>query len=195
MKKTIKKELRSWGIIGGIALVLYLTGLHTQVISYLQRAILATGLIRPNTEQPTDQEVNVQPTIDLQIPLRDAEGETLNLDQFRGRAIFINLWATWCPPCLAEMPGIDRLYQDLESEDIVFIMLSLDEDFSKAVNFVQGKGYAFPVYQAAGRWPGALNSSTIPSTFVLDRDGKLVLQHRGMAKYNTEDFRTFLREL
>lgn len=195
MKESIKKELWSWGIIAIIALILYATGLHTQVIGFFQRAILATGLIRPDTEQLAEKELENQPTVDLNIALQGTDEAILNLEQFRGKVLFINLWATWCPPCLAEMPGINNLYRDLRNEDIVFLMISVDKDFAKAKAYVDGQEFSFPIYQPAGRWSQHLNSSTIPTTFVIDQSGKLVLEHRGMAKYNTTDFKAFLRGL
>lgn len=192
MKESIKKELRSWGIIVLIGLILYATGLHTQVISYFQRAILATGLIRPNTEQMDEKRLSTQEEIDLDVTLRDVDGVPIKLEQFRGKVLFINLWATWCPPCLAEMPGIHNLYRDLGHQDVVFLMVSVDKDFAKAKAYVEDQEFDFPIYQMAGRWPPALSSSTIPTTYVIDKTGKLVLQHQGMAKYNTADFKTFL---
>ncbi|MCB0631407.1 MAG: TlpA disulfide reductase family protein [Saprospiraceae bacterium] len=192
MKEKIKKELKSYGIMAIVALILYMTGWHTYVISFLQRGILATGLMQPRTEQPTAD----LPVPNLNIELEDANGQVLNMQQFQGKVLFINLWATWCPPCLAEMPNIDQLYTDLEPEkDIVFLMLSTDQDFSKAVQHVADKGFNFPVYQIRRNWPPELNSSTLPTTFVIDKQGRLVLAHRGMAKYNTSDFKAYLRGL
>jgi thiol-disulfide isomerase/thioredoxin len=179
-----------------VALLLYVTGWHTYVISVLQRGILATGLIRPNTEQMAAKEEALPVKPDLNIELLDADGQVLNMQQFRGKVLFINLWATWCPPCLAEMPNIDQLHRKLQSdEDVVFLMISTDEDFSKAVTHVANKEFSFPVYQIRSHWPAALNSTTLPTTFVIDREGRLVLTHRGMAKYNTGNFEAFLKRL
>lgn len=176
-----------------VAAFLYLTGWHTPVIGYLQRAILATGIIQPDMERIDESRSSTLSQLDLNIKLVDAEGEILNLQQFRDKVLFINLWATWCPPCLAEMPNIDQLYRDLEPEEVVFLMISADKEFSKAVAYVEAKDFQFPIYQIAGNWPLALNSTTLPTTFVIDKQGRLVLEHRGMAKYDTKDFKAFLR--
>lgn len=194
MKKHIKKELISYGIMALVAGLLYITGLHVQVISYLQRGLLATGLIRPNIEAATERTAAAFPEVDLDIELMDAAGEVVNMQQFRGKVLFVNVWATWCPPCLAEMPNIDQLYRDLESEEIVFIMLSVDHDFSKAIAHVNSKRFRFPVYQLKGRWPAVLDASTIPTTFVIDKAGRVVLENSGMANYNSKSFKAFLRE-
>lgn len=191
MKKALKKEIFQYGVIALVALLLYITGLHTQLIGHIQRVVLATGLIRPNTEQTLENRA----VLDLDLQLQDANGKTVHMEQFRGKVIFINVWATWCPPCLAEMPNINQLYQDLTGEDIVFVLLSVDQDFSKATTYIAAQDFQFPIYQVLGNWPTALNSSSIPTTFVIDKSGRIAMEHRGMAKYNTKDFKAFLRSL
>lgn len=179
-----------------IVLFLYLTGWHTFVISYLQRGLLATGLIRPSTAWVSEQTNGELPMPDLNVELVNGKGEPIHLEQFRGKVLFINLWATWCPPCLAEMPNIDQLYRELEpEEDIVFLMISTDREFSKAIDHIARQNFAFPVYQIRRGWPAELNSTTLPTTYVIDKQGRLVLEHRGMAKYNTQGFKEFMRGL
>lgn len=194
MNKTLRKELKQWGILIAIGLVLYLTGLHVRVIGFLQRGILATGLIRPKTEINYNT-TGTYPKFDLNLDLQDADGQALNLQAFQGKVLFINLWATWCPPCLAEMPNIAHLFRELENSGIQFVMISQDRDFNKAIEFVRKKGYDFPVYQARGSWPAVLNTSSIPTTFVIDKQGNVVVNHQGMAQYNTKKFITFLQSL
>ncbi|MCB0656369.1 MAG: TlpA family protein disulfide reductase [Saprospiraceae bacterium] len=192
MNKNTRKELLRWALIALIALVLYLTGLHVPVIGFLQRGLLATGLIRPAVELPVNGSHTTFPQVNLDIQLESADGQVLNMKQFQGKVLFINLWATWCPPCLAEMPNLNHLYNDLSDEDIQFLMIATDQDFSKATDFVHQKGYHFPIYRIHHDWPKALDSSTLPTTFVIDKQGRIVLDHRGMAQYNTKKFKAFL---
>ncbi|MDZ7608876.1 MAG: TlpA disulfide reductase family protein [Cyclobacteriaceae bacterium] len=117
------------------------------------------------------------------------------MKDFQGKVIFMNIWATWCPPCIAEMPDIHDLYQEMKNEDIVFVMLSVDDDLQKAIRFVDKKGFEFPVYQLAGPMPMAFESSAIPTTFVISPEGKIVVKKSGMAKYNSKKFREYLLEL
>lgn len=196
MNKKIKKELRSYGIMALVALFLYVTGWHTVVISYLQRGLLATGIMRPKTELLDERNAAKLPQPDLNVQLADASGQIITLEKYRGKVLFINLWATWCPPCLAEMPNINQLYEDMGGEeDLEFFMIATDQDFSKAVQYADSRAFAFPIYQIRSNWPQALQSNTLPTTFVIDKAGRLVLSHRGMAKYNTQDFKDFLRGL
>lgn len=180
------------GILAIIAGLLYWSGYHTEVIGTLQRGLLATGLLRPNTSvnqtEPTLAAYNYE--------LYTLDGQRTSLQEFKGKTVFLNFWATWCPPCIAEMPSINKLFNDLgEDEDIVFVMLSLDETPEIARSFMERKGYNLPVYFPASRRPGVYNSTAIPTTYVISPEGKIVLEKRGMANYNTSSFKEFLREL
>lgn len=195
MNENVRKELKQWAILAIIALALYLTGLHTEVIGLMQRGLLATGLIRPHIELTSQETTENLPAINLDVSLLSDQGQSLNLQQLQGKVLFINFWATWCPPCLAEMPNVDRLYRDLKGEDIQFILISTDQDFSKAVDFIQKKGYQAPIFHLQSYLPEGLNSNTLPTTFVINKQGKVVFEHRGMAQYNTNKFKAFLRGL
>jgi thiol-disulfide isomerase/thioredoxin len=190
-----KKNVRSiieWSILISVVLVLYLTGWHTQVIGTLQRGILATGLITPDIpENTTGFE-----TANLGFSFTDESGAIQSLSDFRGEVIFMNVWATWCPPCIAEMPSIHSLYSDFkDDENISFILVSMDEDFEKAKKFMATRGYNLPIYHYRSKVPGTYQSSVIPTTYIISPESEIVLQKEGFAKYDTEEFKTFLREL
>ncbi|MGA9327161.1 MAG: TlpA disulfide reductase family protein [Salegentibacter sp.] len=196
MNKKLKKNLIEYGVIGAIALILYLTGLHTEVIGFMQRGILATGLMKPDVEQSAEAaKHNEDPAADYNLKMVNSKGELVSLEQFRGKVIFMNIWATWCPPCVAEMPGINKLYNQVKDEDIVFLMLSVDEKFQKAVDYSKKKGYDFEVYRPTGPLPPSYSSQSIPTTYVISADGKLVLTNMGMGDYNTREFKQFLGSL
>lgn len=191
-KKSWKRELIEWGLMITVAVTLYATGYHTEVIGTLQRGLLLTGILKPDT---TPEASDIR-RADFNFPLISISGERLSLDDFEGKTIFLNFWATWCPPCIAEMPNIQDLYESLSAnEEIVFIMLSLDEDPQTARAFLDRKKYTLPVYFPAGRQPGVYNSSVVPTTYIISPDGNIVSEKRGMAKYNSESFKTFLLNL
>lgn len=194
MKKKLKKELLQWIAIGSVVLMLFLTGWHTEVFGFLQRGILATGLMTPDIENHTATHENNAKAA-MNIPLLNSKGEHLNMQQFEGKVIFMNIWATWCAPCVAEMPGINKLYNELKDENIAFVMLSVDDEFEKAVAFKNRKDFDFEVYQLNGSFPPMYNSRSIPTTYIIDACGNLVLTHKGMAGYNSEEFKNYLRNL
>jgi len=189
-KRNIKRELIEWGVIIAIGGFLYLTGLHTQVIGTVQGLVLKTGLIKPkiSSEEPISR-------ADYNFRLVDHKGNILEGEDMKGKTVFLNLWATWCPPCIAEMPDINNLYNEVASDNIVFIMVSLDDDFDKAKAFLKKKGYDFNIYAFVSTPPSALYSKIIPTTFVISPEGNIVVRKEGMAKYNSKSFKNFLRSL
>lgn len=196
MSKNMKKQLIEYGVFGTLLLTLFLTGLHTEVFGFIQRGVLETGIMNPNLEEKAASEgATTNPKADFSLRLVNSKGEKVNMEQFRGKVIFINLWATWCPPCIAEMPGINDLYKEVKEEDVVFLMLSVDDNFEKAKRFKEKKGFDFEVYRVEGDIPQMYYSQSIPTTFVIDANGGLALTQTGMADYNTPEFKEFLRKL
>lgn len=169
---------------------LYATGYHTEVIGKMQSVLLYTGILQPDT----NESILHGSRADYNMSLLTLDGDRTSLSEFEGKTIFMNLWATWCPPCIAEMPNIQRLYDEVGNEDIVFVMASLDQDPQKARDFIERKGFTFPVYSILTK-PRVYDSSVVPTTYVISPTGDIVLEHRGMAKYDTDDFKQFLRTI
>lgn len=208
--KTNKKEnnpKKTWiqyGLFAVVAITLYATGLHPEVIGFAQRGLLATGLMNPdvaeiaelrNNENNEDTAAMSNLTkVDFNLKMIDAEGKTRSLEEFKGKVIFLNFWATWCPPCVAEMPSIAKLHEDM-GDDVAFVLLSFDEDFEKAKAFDKRKGYGLPIYAPASNLPEMLQSSALPTTYIVDADGNLALTHKGMADYSDPEFKEFLNSL
>lgn len=125
--------------------------------------------------------------------LQNARGEAVNLQSFKGKKVFVNLWATWCPPCRAEMPSIERLAQQVDPEKVAFVMLSLDDDFNKAKSFVQKKQLNLPVYYPGENLPELFNVQGIPVTFIFNERGELIRRIDGGEKYDTDKYRKLLK--
>ncbi|WP_194850383.1 TlpA family protein disulfide reductase [Nonlabens antarcticus] len=199
-----RKTWIQYGIIGAIALTLYITGLHTEVIAFAQRGLLATGIMNPDVEEVAvnrnmegRDSTQVSPDLvkaDFNFDLINEQGKMISLADLKGKVIFINMWATWCPPCIAEMPSIDRLHEEL-GDEVAFVMVSLDQDFEKAKAFNKNRGYNLPIYAPGNNPPAMYQSTTIPTTYVIGADGNLALIHKGMADYSTSDFKEFLISL
>jgi peroxiredoxin len=93
------------------------------------------------------------------------------------------------------MPDINGLFEKVGDRNIVFLMVSVDEDFDKAKRFVSRRGFSFDIYRPATPVPSTFAGRVIPSTFVISPDGKIVMRREGMAKYNTRSFIDFLSNL
>tara|TARA_R110002049_G_scaffold253340_1_gene428617 strand:+ start:3168 stop:3800 length:633 start_codon:yes stop_codon:yes gene_type:complete len=202
--KNTQKTWIQYGIFTVAAITLYATGLHTEVIGFAQRGLLATGLTNPdvakisqvrNNENKDDTAAMSNLTkADLNLKMIDAEGKTRSLEEFKGKVVFLNFWATWCPPCIAEMPSIDKLHEEM-GDDAAFVLLSFDDDFKKAKTFDKRKGYDLPIYAPSGNLPAMDQSAALPTTYVIDADGNLALTHKGMANYSDSEFKKFLKGL
>ncbi len=190
-RKKLKREGLEWVIIAAVALLLYLSGYHTEVIGGLQRVFLESRLFQAHTlEQPL--------SLGTDAVFVSRDGKTLRLSELRGKMVFLNIWATWCPPCIAELPDLNRLTETVNDSTIQYIFLNVDTDHRRTDEFLKRKGYSLPVYYQASALPAELQSSVIPSTFVLDKRGRIVMQRNGMAKYTTRRFirtlKSFMKE-
>ncbi|MDN5214312.1 TlpA disulfide reductase family protein [Fulvivirgaceae bacterium BMA12] len=186
--KKVRKEILSWVLTLAIFGFLYITGLHRQIAAGLQRVVVATGIIRPETDLVLDN----KPQVDYNFTLKSRTGENVSFEDLKGKVIFMNLWATWCAPCLAEMSDIHDLYQSVDSSKVAFVMISRDDRFGRAKQYVDKKEYTFPIYQLNGPLPEVFSTKSIPTTYVISKNGKIAVKKTGFATYNTEEFKNYL---
>jgi thiol-disulfide isomerase/thioredoxin len=124
--------------------------------------------------------------------LIDPQGKVVPFDSFRGEVIFLNQWATWCPPCRAEMPAIEKLFRATGNK-VKFVILTA-EDPQKVRQFIEKEGYTFPVYIGSVEGP-ELAARSIPSTVIIDRTGKIVVNRKGAFNWNSGKIRKLLVKL
>ena len=129
------------------------------------------------------------------IQLKDIEiatflEEKTTLDNIKDKVIVFNVWATWCPPCIQEMPMFDHLFQEMNGQDIEFILAS-DEEMSKLIRFTKEHALAVPVYQLTAPMK-TLGVHTIPCTFIFDKKGKLVEKKLGIFE-SAEELKALIR--
>lgn len=125
--------------------------------------------------------------------LVDQKNQPVDLASFRGKVVFINNWASWCPPCIAEMPSIQELKKKMEGAEIEFVLVSFDRKKEKATRFMDKRGFDFAIYYPGERYP--YFTPAIPATFVLDKEGKVVFKHEGMADYSGDEIVAQLKAL
>ncbi|WP_247236539.1 TlpA disulfide reductase family protein [Telluribacter sp. SYSU D00476] len=196
--KSFIGKVPEWVVILVVFGFLYVTGLHTPIIGHIQRLILATGLMNPALPETTEMEAAnaaAYPQTGYPFTMSTLDGKTVTLESLRGKVVFLNQWATWCPPCRAEMPAIEKLYQSMDKDKVAFVMLSLDEDPAKAERYIRQAEFSFPVYVPASTIPPEFRSQAIPTTLILDPRGQLVHRIEGMANYDTDEFRQYLKDL
>jgi len=104
--------------------------------------------------------------------LTDLEGNPFRLSDLRGKVVFINFWATWCPPCRAEMPEIEAIYQEYKDKGVVVIGVDVLETEDEVRQFVQRGGYSWTfVIDKTGEVAASYGIAAIPTSFFIDREG------------------------
>lgn len=103
-------------------------------------------------------------------------GARVRLQELRGKVVFVNLWATWCPPCREEMPSMVRLYQLMRAKGVEIVAVSEDRDRAALEKFVRQHGVTFPVAQDEDkRIYGLYRATGVPETHLIDRQG--IIRH------------------
>ena len=187
----MRKFVKEWVIILGVFGILYATGLHTEVIAFTQRIILSTGVIGPKKLKADDWERAVY---DIKLKLLSSE-KVIDLNDYKGKVIFMNFWASWCGPCIAEMPGIQNLYNKTDTAKVKFILISLDSQPEDAIKFLQRKNFDLPAFYPISPLPEIYDPPAIPTTFIISPGGMVVSKTVGMADYNKKSFIKYLEEL
>lgn len=127
---------------------------------------------------------------DYNWQLVDEHGLGYDFNQAKGKVIFINFWATWCPPCIAEMPSMEKLYQAYKN-DVVFLFVS-GESQDVISKFKKKNDYQFTVHSSITTNPKSLETSSIPRTFLIDQQGTIVIDKTGAADWNSKTVRKVL---
>lgn len=154
--------------------------------AWLLQRLLSTGVFRAQIS--SENKTASAPIIDGYI-FKDETGRSISPAQLKGKVVFVNFWATWCPPCRAEMPSLNDLYNQFSKDErFVFLFVNEDDDSTKAFDFIHRNGYSFPLVTEGGPVPKELFSGTLPTTVVINKEGKLAMKHEGLAAYNRSGF-------
>jgi thiol-disulfide isomerase/thioredoxin len=125
--------------------------------------------------------------------IKDMNNNEVNLREIRGKKLFVNLWATWCPPCKREMPTIAQLYQSVDTNKVAFLMISLDDMYTKAKAFADTTQLRLPFFYPSDKLPILFNVETIPSTFIFNEKGEIIKRVEGSEDYNTDAYRSLFQ--
>ncbi|TDG38040.1 TlpA family protein disulfide reductase [Pedobacter changchengzhani] len=159
--------------------------------AFVLKGFINIGLFSPDIKE----EKTVVPDLDG-IKFKNAKGEIVDLGELKGKVVFLNFWATWCPPCRAEMPSINKLYTQFKDDaDVVFIFVDGDGDLPKANAFMKARNYQMPVFKAESNVPNQIFSGSLPTTVIFDKQGRISLKHEGMADYSSKKIIDFLMKL
>ncbi len=139
------------------------------------------------------EEENKQVLTDYQWRLKDIHANYLPLASLGDKPLFISFWATWCAPCVAELPSIQKLYNDYQ-KDVNFVLIS-QEDFGTITTFLNQNNLDLPIYNRVGKLPHIFEVSSIPTSFIIGSDGKVHVNKSGAADWNSKSVRDLLDDL
>lgn len=144
--------------------------------------LFVTGCRQKNKDKPADQ--SKPEGVLTRIQLVDLTNKAVNLDNYKGKTVFINFWATWCKPCIEEMPSIERAQAIMKGKEIVFLMAS-SESIDEIKAFSSNHVYQFQYVHLENE--GALNFQALPTTFIIDSQGKLVFSEMGSRNWDASE--------
>ncbi len=143
-----------------------------------------------------------QVPIEVGLPAPDftfpgINGKMVSLSDYRGKVVLVNIWATWCPPCVDEMPSMEKLYQKLKGENFEILAVSIDSLGLKAVvPFMKKHKLTFPaLIDSTGTIGIAYGNTGIPASFIIDKDGILVQKIIGPQDWAHPDILRFFHDL
>lgn len=187
----INKQYLSRGFT--ILLVLFVAAYlySARVRSWVIMGFMLAGFFKPNIPQVKPGEKLPQAPA---MVVQTVDGKTIDLQQQKGKVVFINFWATWCPPCLAEMPSVNDLYLKVkDNPNIVFLSVDVDNKLNRSSQFLQKNGYQMPVYGGnLDGLPAKFYSRSIPTTIVIDKKGDVVFNEVNRANYNDQKFADYI---
>ena len=132
---------------------------------------------------------------DYSWELNTLEGNEIKLADYKGKVLFINFWATWCPPCVGEMPEIQKLYDKYKTNDKIEFLLVTNENKQTVNSFLEKRDYSFPVYFSEYRSPDILFSNSIPVTFIISKSGVIKVKEKGAQNWSGEKTVNIIKKL
>lgn len=147
--------------------------------------LLFTGIIGCNNRANEKQNSSSEAIREIdKISLTGLDSQSYSLKQYQGKTIFINFWATWCKPCIQEMPSIIEMQKILQNENIIFLMAS-NETPEQIAEFANTRNYKFNFVRIENS--EEMNVQALPTTFIFNKKGDLVFSETGSRKWNEKN--------
>lgn len=146
-----------------------------------------------NNANKTKPSANKEETFTIsKVKLTDLSGQPVDLSQFEGKVVFINFWATWCKPCIAEMPSLQRMTQKLKDENIIFLFAS-DETTEEIRQFKNSNNY--PMIFVKTESLADMNIMGLPTTLIFDANGIFSFSELGARDWDKEESLALIKKI
>jgi len=197
----MKKQIEKWkqkslfskitdGLFILFIVAMLIPASRTRVLTYVNR--VKSKIIQPRVKDEIKVSLSAA---EYDWQLADIDGNVVNMSEFKDKVIFINFWATWCGPCIGEMPEIQKFYDKFKNNnDVVFIIASTD-DLATMKDFMSKKDYTFPVYSIQSEVPAKLEHKSIPNSFLIDKNGGVAVHTVGAANWGGSKIERTVNEL
>ncbi|AZA92942.1 Thiol-disulfide oxidoreductase resA [Chryseobacterium nakagawai] len=175
--------LKSWSTVLLFSIFIVLL-VSPDTKAWLMRQIISTGLLNSKIEKKKTELGIIE-----SLSIRDDNGKLTNTSELKGKVVFINFWASWCPPCRAEFPSIQKFYEKYkENKDLVFLTINLDDNVAVGKEYLNKEQFSVPFLVPDGYVPNVFFNGSLPTTVVLDKSGNIRMHHAGMADYSKNSF-------
>ncbi|MCG8569601.1 MAG: TlpA family protein disulfide reductase [Spirochaetes bacterium] len=132
----------------------------------------------------------------VDVEFTNLKSQSKKLSDYNGKVILLNLWATWCPPCRAEMPSMENLYKRYQGKDFVILAVSVGETQQTVQNFVKNKNFTFPIFvDDKNQATSAYSTGSIPTTYLIDQEGYLIARFVGGRDWDGEEIHQLINQL
>lgn len=173
-------------ILFGLLIVLIIIPQTRQPIQVFLNRVIAFS---PSEIDESDRET----LKDYEWYFKNEDNKTVNFAQSQEKPVLVNYWATWCAPCIAEMPDLQKLYTDYKDEvDFYFIT---SEEPKVVRSFLEKENLNLPVYYFLSSPPDMLKSSSLPTTFLIDAEGEIIMKKTGAANWYSKTVRSTIDKL
>jgi len=178
---------------------------NLRIILFISISAIALALfVMLQNKSPSTVDVDIPHTqngpVAPDFTLPDLEGRMVNLSSFKGKVVIVNIWATWCPPCVAETPSLDKLYSMFKDEGLVLLAVRVDKEGKSVVEpFIKKKNLTFPVLlDPDSRVAGLYRTTGVPESFIVKKDGVIDNKIEGAINWTSpkviDYFQSLLKE-
>ena len=199
MKTTMNTQLKKYLTLSNLItalLVVFIAAMlfFPQVKAGVIRGLMTIGLFQPKTPPLNGENTALIPAPSFSIT--DINHQSIDVADQKGKVLFINFWATWCPPCIAEMPSINTLYQQFkEDPNVQFLLIDVDSQPQRSMDFMNKNNWALPVYIPNQNIHPDYFTGTLPTTVIVNKKGQITFKHSGAGDFSNKKIRDYIKIL